>query len=67
MASTSDDEWMALERFYKAPKSETYARKSIATLLNNWQGEIDRARAWRSKRSGTSDEIARKLGYEEGM
>jgi hypothetical protein len=67
VASTSDDEWMALERFYKAPKSETYARKSIATLLNNWQGEIDRARAWRSKRSGTSDEIARKLGYEEGM
>jgi hypothetical protein len=49
---TSEDEWKALERFYRAPQSETYARKSIAVLLNNWQSEIDRAKAWKPKHGG---------------
>ena len=52
VAGTSLDEWDLLERFYKAPQAETYTRKSISVLLNNWQGEIDRAKAWQPKIKG---------------
>ena len=44
--STTEDEWQTLEAFYAAPQSETFARKDLAALLNNWNGEIDRAKAW---------------------
>ena len=52
VAGTSPDEWDLLERFYQAPQAETYTRKSISVLLNNWQGEIDRAKAWQPKIKG---------------
>ena len=44
--ATNEDDWRLLERFYAAPQTETYARKDLATLLNNWNGEIDRAKKW---------------------
>lgn len=44
--ATSEDDWQALEAFYAAPQPETYARKDLAALVNNWNGEIDRAKAW---------------------
>lgn len=44
--ATTEDDWQALERFYAAPQAQTYARKDLAALLNNWNGEIDRAKAW---------------------
>ncbi len=40
---TSDDELDLLERY--TTKHE-HARRDIPTLLNNWQGDIDRARRW---------------------
>ena len=36
------DEWNALKWLYTRSGS-TYCRKDLCTLLNNWQGEIDRA------------------------
>lgn len=44
--ATTEGDWQALERFYAAPQSQTYARKDLSALLNNWNGEIDRAKAW---------------------
>lgn len=44
--ATNEDDWQLLKRFYAAPQTETYARKDLATLLNNWNGEIDRAKKW---------------------
>lgn len=44
--STSEEDWIALERFYAAPQQQTFARKDLASLLNNWNGEIDKAKAW---------------------
>jgi hypothetical protein len=46
MLATSEEDWQLMERFYAAPQPETYARKDLATLVNNWNGELDRARAW---------------------
>lgn len=44
--ATSEADWQLLERFYALPQSETFARKDLATLVNNWNGEIDRARKY---------------------
>jgi hypothetical protein len=46
IAETTEDEWVLLERFYAQPQSKTYSRKDLAALLNNWNGEIDRAKAF---------------------
>ena len=46
IAATDEADWLVLEKFYAAPQAETFARKSLATLLNNWNGEIDRAKNW---------------------
>lgn len=42
--ATSEEDWGILERFYALPQSETFARKSLSVLLNNWNGEIEKAR-----------------------
>jgi uncharacterized protein YdaU (DUF1376 family) len=44
--ATSDAQWQALERFYAAPQEDTFSRRDLATLVNNWNGEIDRALKW---------------------
>jgi hypothetical protein len=49
--ATTEEEWQTLEAFYKASQSETYSRKDLATLVNNWNGEIDRAKAWHSRQT----------------
>ena len=43
---TTEEEWECLEKFYDAPQSETYARKAYSTMLNNFTGEISRAKEW---------------------
>jgi len=45
---TTDDEFKVLDRYYSAniPISSDYRRRDVVTLLNNWSGEIDRARKW---------------------
>lgn len=45
--ATPEDEWKLLEWFYSIPEEGTFRRKDLATLLNNWTAEIDRARAHR--------------------
>lgn len=41
-----EDELEAVEKFYRAkiPKAEDFRRHEMATLLNNWNGEVDKAR-----------------------
>lgn len=45
---THADDWELLEWFYAQPQGKTYARRDLATLLNNWTGEIDRARSYQA-------------------
>ena len=49
--ATSEEDWTALEAYYAAKMSpdEDIRRKALEQLLNNWNGEIDRARAWLAK------------------
>ena len=49
LSATNEEQWQALEAFYAAPQETTFARKDLVTLLNNWNGEIDRAMAWTGK------------------
>jgi hypothetical protein len=52
--ATHEDDWALLEWFYARPPSEpTYRRRDLATLLNNWNAEIDRAREYRAKQFST--------------
>jgi hypothetical protein len=37
------DDWLALKWYYTESGCQ-YLRKDLGTLLNNWQGEIDRAK-----------------------
>lgn len=43
---TESDDFSALSKYYSAtiPQAEDYRRRDVLTLLNNWAGEIDRAR-----------------------
>ncbi len=52
--ATTEDQWLALEQYYAAPQAETFSRKDLSTLVNNWNGEIDRALAWNSNRVATA-------------
>lgn len=49
---TSKEDFEALEKYYLS--NCAYKRKDIYTLLNNWNGEIDRAKAWKPVK--TSDD-----------
>lgn len=42
----TEEEWIALEKFYAAPQRETFSRKSFATMLNNLSGEVQKAEEW---------------------
>lgn len=44
VGETAEEEWQLLEWFYALPYEGTYRRRDLATLLNNWSAEIDRAR-----------------------
>ncbi len=44
-----DEDLSLLDEFYTAPKAEDatkYRRKDLGALLNNWNGELDKAREW---------------------
>jgi hypothetical protein len=47
------DDLTLVEAYYKHPhpKDKDYRRRDLQTLLNNWNGEVDRARAWKTTRS----------------
>lgn len=43
---TCEEDWELLEKLYaKRGEKDVYTRRSMLTLLNNWAGEIDKARA----------------------
>jgi hypothetical protein len=48
-----------LERFYTLPQQETFSRKELAQLLNNWTGELDKARAYRENGKPTNGSTGR--------
>lgn len=45
------DEFETVEAYYKS--GAQFLRKDLQTLLNNWNGELDRARKWRTNPNGT--------------
>lgn len=52
--ATPDDDMELVVKFYAAPESKLkplYRRTSLATLINNWSGEIDKARKWYATKS----------------
>jgi len=61
VAATSFDEWLQLEAYYAAdiPDKHDIRRRDLATLLNNWSGELTRARRW-SEQTGWQPENAEK-------
>ena len=46
-----EDELTMVERYYKEArkKSDNYCRRDLLTFLNNYPGEVDRARSWCEK------------------
>ena len=55
LAEASEEDWLVVEAWHEAdlPKREDYRRRDLATLLNNWGGEVIRARTW-AKKTGFS-------------
>lgn len=45
VTATSEPEWLRLEAYYSAdiPERDDIRRRDLATLLNNWSGELTRA------------------------
>jgi hypothetical protein len=60
-AATTEAEWLQLEAYYAADIAQRndYRRKDLATLLNNWSGELTRAAAW-CARHGISGQKSQK-------
>jgi hypothetical protein len=62
VAATSADEWDLLEAYYLDEDISTrddIRRRDLATLLNNWSGELTRAHRW-AERSGYSPQNSAK-------
>ena len=55
----TDREWTELEDFYAAPQEKTYARKTLATLLNNLSGELDKAANWSKQHVNAQRKISK--------
>jgi|TARA_R110000764_G_scaffold133791_1_gene221842 hypothetical protein len=53
VADMTEREWVDLEVYCAAPQDKTYRRKSLATLLNNLSGELDKAVAWSQQHTNT--------------
>lgn len=54
--ATTEEELALLGWFHGRPATEaTYKRKDLATLLNNWGAEIDRARQYKAGRGEYQD------------
>lgn len=55
LEATNEADWQLLERFYSLPQEKTKTRKNLDTLLNNWNGEIDRAKSYFSTGQSTNE------------
>ena len=48
-SETTEEDFTLISRFYAAAESSKqplYRRQALVPLLNNWSGEVDKARAW---------------------
>lgn len=56
VTATSEEDLALLEWWFSLPPNtpELYRRRDLATLLNNWSAEIDRAREFAVRRGGQS-------------
>jgi sRNA-binding protein len=45
-----EEDFLHIEKYYKAklPSNGDYRRRDLSTLLNNWNGEVDRARQFKA-------------------
>ena len=61
IASTTESEWQTIEAYYSAEiaSRDDIRRRDLATLLNNWSGELTRAAAW-AARTGFHPENSQK-------
>jgi hypothetical protein len=61
VASITEPEWQTLEAYYAADigQRDDIRRRDLATLLNNWSGELTRAAAW-ADRTGFHPENSQK-------
>lgn len=47
--ATTEANWQLLEWFYALPQAQTFSRTALAQTLNNWNGEISKAAAYKAK------------------
>ena len=62
VTGTTEPEWQTLEAYYASQSihfRDDIRRRDLATLLNNWSGELTRAAAW-SERTGWHPENSEK-------
>lgn len=68
VAATSEEDWQLLEWWFALP-GDVFRRRDLSTLLNNWNAEIDRARAHQQKvgarRNGGGDIYTEPSGWRE--
>jgi hypothetical protein len=58
LGAIDDDDLAVLERFYTAEIPENgFRRREVITLLNHWNGELDKARRWESESTGAERNI----------
>jgi hypothetical protein len=62
VAATTADEWVTLEAYYSAviPSKDDYRRRDLATLLNNWSGELIKSRRWAAEVGFTPENSEKK-------
>lgn len=58
VADLTEGEWVMLETYYAAPQHMTYSRKTLATLLNNLSGELDKAADWARQHTNAQRKIS---------
>ena len=61
-ATFSPTDWATLEAYYAAeiPARDDIRRRDLATLLNNWSGELTRARRWAEQFGFTPPDLSQK-------
>lgn len=61
--NTPEADLVLLDQWYADPS--TYKRRAVATLLNNWNTEIDRARAWADQKKPARASYAQQWKMEQ--
>ena len=62
LVEITESEWAALESYYSQPSGSenVYKRTALATIVNNINGEINKASEWYSKRTGKTERTAKR-------